>query len=208
MSAAVGSAAALHWRDGVAGRVVIASGFHPMRWASLATRRNVATVEWLLLRAVSVSSPPMKFISSLLLLPLLLVPACGDKAANAAGNMVDQAKNAAGDVKAAAGDMVKQTAVVDKLKTTFGELTKSLSGITDGATAEKAKGGLESIVSTLKTQMGELGGLGKLDGMLATAKDGLMKGAMDQVTKLMGNADITAKIGPVLEQLKGLFTAK
>ena len=150
----------------------------------------------------------MKFISSLLLLPLLLLPACGDKAANAAGNLTEQANKAAGDVKAAVGDMAKQTAVVDKLKTTFTDLGKTLGGITDGATAEKAKTGLEGIVSTLKTQMGELGGLGKLEGALATAKDGLMKGAMEQVTKLMGNADITAKIGPVLEQLKGLFTAK
>jgi hypothetical protein len=149
----------------------------------------------------------MKFISSLLLLPLLLLPACGDKAANA-GNLADQANKVAGDVKAAAGDMAKQTAVVDKLKATFNDLGKTLGGITDGATAEKAKTGLEGIVSTLKTQMGELGGLGKLEGALATVKDGLMKGAMDQVTKLMGNADITAKIGPVLEQLKGLFTAK
>ena len=72
----------------------------------------------------------------------------------------------------------------------------------------QAKSGLEGIVSTLKTQMGELGGLGKLDGALATMKDSLMKGAMEKVTGLMGNADITAKIGPVLEQLKGLFTAK
>jgi hypothetical protein len=142
----------------------------------------------------------MKFISTLLLLPLLFVPACGDKA-NAAGNMVDQAK-------AAVGDMTKQTAVVDKLKTTFTDLTKSLGGITDGATAEKAKGALEGIVGTLKTQMGELGGLGKLDGALASVKDGLVKGAMEKVTALMGNADISAKIGPVLEQLKGLFTAK
>ncbi|MCU0866906.1 MAG: hypothetical protein MUC36_24235 [Planctomycetes bacterium] len=139
----------------------------------------------------------MKFISSLLLLPLLLVPACGDKASAA----VDQ-------VKAAAADMTKAGPIMDKLKGTFGELGKTLGGITDGATAEKAKSGLEGIVSTLKTQMGELGGLGKLDGALTTVKDGLMKGAMDQVTKLMGNADITAKIGPVLENLKGLFTAK
>jgi hypothetical protein len=152
----------------------------------------------------------MRYSLPLVLASFLLFPACGDKAANAANpadvtkNATDAAKNAAAMV----GDATKQTAVLDKLKGTFTELTKSLGTITDGATAEKAKGGLETLVGTLKTQMGELGGLGKLADSVVTMKDGLMKPVMEQVTKLMGNADITKAIGPVLEQLKGLLGSK
>lgn len=114
------------------------------------------------------------------------------------------AKNAA----SALGDATKQAAVLDKLKGTVSELTKSLSGIADGATAEKAKSGLEGLVGNLKTQIGELGSLGKLSDSLSGMKDGLLKPVMEKVTGLMGNADIAKAIGPVLEQLKGVLGGK
>jgi hypothetical protein len=129
-----------------------------------------------------------------LVLPIcLLLPACGDKAANAGTNILNSV-----------GDATKQAASLDKLKATVGSLTTTLGGITDGATAEKAKGALENLVGGLKGQLGELGNLGKLTDSLAGMKDGLLKPVMEKVTGLLGNADIAKSIGPVLNQLKGL----
>lgn len=139
----------------------------------------------------------------LVLTSLLLFSACGDKAANAAN-----AGNAANAAAAAAGDAAKQIAAVDKLKAPVADAIKLLGTITDGASAEKAKAGLEGVVGSLKTHLSELGGLGKLGDAAMKAKDGLLKPVMDKVTGLLGNADITKAIGPVLEQLKGLLGGK
>ena len=139
----------------------------------------------------------MKLISSLTLLSLFLLPACGDDA-KAAGDATKNLMNTVGDV-------AKQTAAFDKLKGTFEGLKSTLAGITDGATAEQAKGKLSGMVDTLKEQMGSLGDMGKLSDSLSGVKDGLVKGIMGQLTGLMGNADIQKAIGPVLEKLKGVL---
>ncbi len=94
----------------------------------------------------------------------------------------------------------------DKRKSTVGELTTTLGSITDGATAEKAKGALESLVGGLKGQLGELANLGKLTDNVAGMKDGLLKPVMEKVTGLLGNPDIAKAIAPVLNQLKGLVS--
>lgn len=136
---------------------------------------------------------PVLVLSSL----LVLVPACGDKAnaamveaQRAANQMVDATKNALG------------------AQSTFGDLTKVLGGITDGVTADKAKAQLTKLVDTLKTQVGSLGGLSQFTSKLGAGADGLLKTATDQINKLVGNAEISKSIGPVLEQLKGLLAGK
>lgn len=128
---------------------------------------------------------------------LFLVSACGEKAnaamaeaQKAANQMVDATKNALG------------------AQSTFGDLSKMLSGITDGASADKAKDQLTKLVETFKTQVGSLGGLSQFTSKLGSGADGLMKTAMDQINKLVGNAEITKSIGPVLEQLKGVLAGK
>lgn len=138
----------------------------------------------------------MRNLISLVLPVCFLFPACGEKAANAGSNVMNMV-----------GDATKQMASLDQLKSVAGDLTKTLGGITDGATAEKAKGALEGLVTSLKGQLGDLGGLGKLTDSVASAKDALLKPLMEKVTGLLGNADIAAKIGPVLNQLKGLVGA-
>lgn len=137
----------------------------------------------------------MRYLTSLVLPFCFLMPACGEKAANAGTNVLNSV-----------GDAAKQMASLDKVKSTVGDLTKTLGSITDGATAEQAKGTLENLVSGLKGQLGELGGLGKLTDSVAGMKDGLLKPVMDKVTGLLGNAEIAKAIGPVLNQLKGLIS--
>ncbi len=127
----------------------------------------------------------------------LLVTACGEGAKAAAGdaaNIANKAAEAAKNMPAAAA-----------LASTWSDLSKTLSGITDGATAEKAKTGLTTIVETLKGQIGSLGGIAK-----ATEGAGgdVVKGITDQVKKLLANADVAKAIGPVLEQLQGLVGGK
>ncbi len=135
----------------------------------------------------------MKALPILVASLLLLVPACGDKAKAA----VNEAGNAAQIAEAAKN--------LTAAKTTFGDLTKALAGITDSATADKAKASLTGLVDTLKTQLGSVGGFSKIaEGLGATAT----KTINDQIAKLTGNADIAKSIGPVLEQLKGLLAGK
>ncbi|MBL8749731.1 MAG: hypothetical protein JNK78_11265 [Planctomycetes bacterium] len=136
------------------------------------------------------------------LLPLvvssfLFVAACGEgakAAANDAANLAHKAAEAAKNMPAAAA-----------IASTWTDLSKTLAGITDGATAEKAKSGLATIVDTLKGQVGSLGGITK-------ATEGLggdvVKGITDQVKKLLANPDVAKAIGPVLEQLNGLVGGK
>jgi hypothetical protein len=132
----------------------------------------------------------MRTVTSLVLLAsLCLLPACGDKA------------------DAAIGDIGKQTAAIEKVKTTLADVTKSLNGITDAATAEKAKTTLDGLATALKTQMADLGSLGKLSDALGTTKDSLVKGVQDQIAKLAGNAEIQKAIGPVLDKLKAALGA-
>lgn len=137
----------------------------------------------------------MRYLTSLVLPVCFLLPACGEKAANAGTNMLNSV-----------GDATKQMASLDKLKSTITDLSKTLGGITDGATAEKAKGALENLIGGLKGQLGDLSGLGKLTDEVAGMKAGLLKPVAEQVTKLLGNADIAKAIGPVLNQLKGLVS--
>lgn len=128
---------------------------------------------------------------------LLCLPACGDKAAAAsadAGKLLNQAAAAAKNLPALAS-----------ATSTVTDLGKMLRGITDGATADKAKAELTSLVGTLKGQLGALGGITKVaDG----GGLGVLEGALDQIGKLMSNPEVTKAIGPVLEQLKGLLGGK
>ena len=137
-----------------------------------------------------------KLLSTLAICSLFMIPACGDdaKAGEGANNLINKV-----------GDAAKQTEAFDKVKGTFESLKSTLGGITDGKTAEAAKGKLDGLVGTLKDQMGKLGDLGKLTDKLGSMKDTLTKGLMGQVTKLMGNADVTKAIGPILEKLKGVL---
>ena len=127
----------------------------------------------------------MKLLNIVALLALVCLPACGDNA-NAAGNIVDNVKNAA---------------VVKDLTGTFKDLGSTLGGITDGTTAEAAKEKLSGLVDGLKGQLDKLGGISKLTDTLGGLKDGVM----EKIKGLMGNADVTKAIGPILEKLKGLL---
>lgn len=140
-------------------------------------------------------APIMRTILTLVLPVCFLFPACGDKAANAGVT----------DPMTMVGDATKQMASLDQLKATAGNLNATLGSITDGATAEKAKTTLENLVTGLKSQLGDLTSSGKLTDSIASTKDSLLKPVMDKVNSLLGNADIAAKIGPVLNQLKALL---
>jgi len=129
----------------------------------------------------------------LFLSPFFLLASCGDKAA-ANTNTPSVDASALKDVKATTG-------AAEKVSGTVAELMKTLSGITDGATAEKAKSALEGQAKTLGGQLGDLGAL-------KSSVEGVLKPLMDKVNGLLGNADIKKAIGPVLEQLKGLLPAK
>ena len=97
---------------------------------------------------------------------------------------------------------VAAAAAVAKVQGTVTDLGKTLAGITDGATAEKAKPALEGQVKTLGAQLNDAGASAK------TQIELLLKPVLDQVNGLLGNADVKKVIGPVLEQLKGLVSAK
>ena len=118
------------------------------------------------------------------------VPACGD---NADASNKDGVKNMVGDLAGKGKE----------LGTTLTGLAKTLTGITDGKTADGAKGQLSEMVGKIE-KMGS-GGLGKLTGMLSGGSEGIMKTVKDQITRLMGNADITKSIGPILTKLTGLL---
>lgn len=140
---------------------------------------------------------------TLLVLPVLFLSfaaltACGEKAS--------AAMNDATRLAAEAADAAKKLPAFAAASATVADLTKSLSGITDGATAAKAKAQLTALVDSLQQQVGALGGLDKLTASLGNGD--LMKGVTAQVTKLMGNADIAGSVGPVLEKLKALLAGK
>lgn len=90
------------------------------------------------------------------------------------------------------------------------DVNKLLAGITDGKSAEAAKGPLDSVVASLK---GMVGGGGAADATTGTkklssdalAKFGISADTMGLITSLLGNPAVTAVIGPTLNQLKGLI---
>lgn len=95
------------------------------------------------------------------------------------------------------------------------DLGKVLETITDGPTAQAAKGKLESILAQLKGAKdavvgGQLGGdLGKIAGA-AASKAGvdlpaIKAAAGKQLDSLLQNAAVKAAIGPTLEQIKALL---
>lgn len=136
-------------------------------------------------------------ILPLIVSSFLFVAACGEGAKAAAGDAANLANKAAEAAKSLPGAAA--------VASTWTDLSRTLSGITDGATAEKAKSGLTTIVDTLKGQIGSLGGIAK-----ATEGVGgdVVKGITEQVKKLLANADVAKAIGPVLEQLQGLVGGK
>jgi hypothetical protein len=144
----------------------------------------------------------MRILTPVLFSFLFLIPACGDKADASGTNLPDAAKGA---VDAGKDMLSKQTPAFEQLKGSLTTLSTTLAGITDGATAEKAKGTLDGLVTSLKTQLGNLGTLGTLSDTLKTQKDALLKTINEKITSLLGNAAIKEKIGPVLEQLQNLL---
>ncbi|MCC6782426.1 MAG: hypothetical protein IT457_06255 [Planctomycetes bacterium] len=105
-----------------------------------------------------------------------------------------------------------------------GEITKLLTGITDGKTAEAAKGQLETLTGSLGKALEGLKSAGEAakgsgEGLAGAAGD-LAKKALDsftpelktafngiteQITRLLGIADVKTAIGPMLEKLKALL---
>ena len=127
-----------------------------------------------------------------LLLPLFLLAACGSDA-GATSNIAGTANS----------------------------LTKILSGITDTKSAEAAKTQLGTLTDTLSTALGNLKSAGEsaggeaknvLGGIATKALGALspqitqsLRGLKDQVAGLLGNAEITKVIGPLLGKLKGVL---
>ncbi|MBL8729839.1 MAG: hypothetical protein JNM25_15535 [Planctomycetes bacterium] len=90
------------------------------------------------------------------------------------------------------------------------DVNKLLAGITDGVTAEAAKGPLDSVVASLKGMAGgavadATSGVKKL-GADTLAKYGITGETMGLITGLLDNPAVTAVIGPTLNQLKGLLS--
>ncbi len=141
----------------------------------------------------------MRIPTGVFLTSCLLLAACGDQAIAAAA----EAKGWLGQ----ASDAAKKLGSFEQAKTMFSDLSKSLGGIADGATAEQAKVQLAALVTSLKSQVGD-GGIAKWTSSLGGAGDGLVKAAMDQIGKLRSNPDVQKVVGPVLEQLQGLLSAK
>lgn len=137
---------------------------------------------------------------ALLVLPFLLgsFTACGDQAAAA----MSEASRLAGQAAEAAKALPGMAAVA----TTFADLTKSLGSITDAASAEQVKSSLTTLVDSLQAQIAALGGFDQMKAALGSSD--LVKRVVDQVTRLLGNADIAKSVGPVLEQLQGLLGGK
>ncbi|MFK7738876.1 MAG: hypothetical protein AB8H80_01035 [Planctomycetota bacterium] len=126
----------------------------------------------------------MKLLNIVALLGLFCLPACGEGAK-------------AGDVMNKAGEAMKG---LDFGKT-LTAITSKLGSITDGKTAEAAKGDLDGMVNKLEGEMKEAGGLAKIGDKLGAMKGTVMKA----ITGLMGKADITKHIGPILTKLKGMI---
>lgn len=104
---------------------------------------------------------------------------------------------------------IRQGESATKVTTALGGLQTTLAGISDGPTATAAKGKLETLIADLKTSLGELSGSGNLmesvSAKFGANKDQLMKAVSDRVGTLMGNEQVKAAIGPVLEQLQSLL---
>lgn len=98
---------------------------------------------------------------------------------------------------------------------TTADLNKVLESITDGPTAQAAKGKLDAIMVQLKSAKdavttGALGGdIGKLAGAAAGAAGvdlaSIKALAKKQVDSLLANEAVKSAIGPTLEQLKALL---
>jgi hypothetical protein len=137
----------------------------------------------------------MKILSLALLLPLLfVVPACGGEA-GAAG---------AGAATALAEQAKKFAPLLQQVTGPFQSLLTSFAGITDGATADKAKGAIETAVGALKAPLAAIKEM-KPDATLMSQLDAVKKPVMDKLGSLMGNNDIVGKIGPALNSLKDLL---
>ncbi|MBL8752653.1 MAG: hypothetical protein JNK15_05075 [Planctomycetes bacterium] len=134
---------------------------------------------------------------------LFLVAGCGEKA-KAGATETTPAVGAAKDLLGKASDLVQKAANLDQVKTTFGDLGKTLQGITDGASAEQAKAKLGDYVKTLQGQLGD-GTIAKWTSSLGSTGEGLVKQVVDQANRLAANPDVQKAIGPVLEQVKALF---
>jgi hypothetical protein len=150
----------------------------------------------------------MRTFVALVVVPFLVLgSACGGKAeaGEAAAKDASNALKAATDLMGKASDLVKNVGTFDQVKSTFSNLTQSLQGVTDGASAEQAKAKLAEYVGQLKSQLGDGGTLAKWTASLGSAGDGVMKAVLDQVAKLSANPDVQKAIGPVLDQVKGLL---
>ena len=103
------------------------------------------------------------------------------------------------------------------------DLVKLLGGVTDGASAEAAKGPLETGIGALKKALAGADAKAKLDGAAGgntdtagtakkmasdvLAKFGLGAGTVDSIAKLLDNPAVKSAIGPMLEQLQGMIPA-
>jgi hypothetical protein len=94
------------------------------------------------------------------------------------------------------------------------DIGKLLGGITDGATANAAKGPLEGAIAQLKNALSgataNAGGSADMAKKMAgdvLAKFGIGAGTLGTITNLMNNEAIKGAIGPMLAQLKSLIPA-
>lgn len=89
------------------------------------------------------------------------------------------------------------------------DVNKLLAGITDGPTAEAAKGPLDAVIASLKSMTdGAVAdattGAKKLS-TDALAKYGITGETMGMITSLLANPTVSSLIGPTLNQLKSLL---
>ncbi|MEZ5962313.1 MAG: hypothetical protein R3F56_00575 [Planctomycetota bacterium] len=131
----------------------------------------------------------MKILS----LPLLLSLALAGCSSEAATNATNAASNAANAATGMASEMAGK--LLEQVKTT-------LSGVTNVEQAKTAASSLESVVPKLGDAMKGL--TGNLPASVTSAVDGVR----EQITRLMGMADIKTAIGPMLEKLTNLLPKK
>jgi hypothetical protein len=102
------------------------------------------------------------------------------------------------------------TAATKSLAVGSVDVNKLLASITDGPTAEAAKGPLDSVVASLKGLAGgavaEATTGAKKIGADTLAKYGISGETLGMITGLLGNPAVTSVIGPTLNQLKGLLS--
>jgi hypothetical protein len=157
-----------------------------------------------------------KFAQLALLSTALALPSCGTKTeATTPGTPTPQAPAAGQPTVPPVKTPAATPPVASQAAPTVADLPKLLETITDGPTAQLAKGKLESLIATLKNATntatsGQLGSdLGKLAGA-AAAKAGvdvsaLKSAALTKVQSLLTNETIKGAIGPTLEQLVALL---